>query len=119
LHAFCLLSTAQLSERPSKTPRVSPGRPDSTMAGKAYEPEGEQDHISKMAFSAVAAPDPASLGGETMPYEIRDLDQYVAKGPPATKKEVISYYAYVRFILIRSANSPMGAECRSAASDGL
>ncbi|KAN0115027.1 MFS general substrate transporter [Hyaloscypha variabilis] len=64
------------------------------MATSDYEPEGEQDHISKLAFTAVAAPDPGLSSGETGPYEIRDLDQYVAKGAPATTKEVISYYAY-------------------------
>jgi hypothetical protein len=74
------------------------------MASKDYEPEGDQDHISKLAFSAVAAPDPAFSSGSPVPYEIRDLDQYVAKGPPATRREVISYYAYVRLILIRLAN---------------
>ena len=66
------------------------------MASRNDRPEGEQDHISKLAFTAVAAPDPGSLSGETGPYEIRDLDQYVAKGAPATTKEVASYYAYVR-----------------------
>jgi hypothetical protein len=66
------------------------------MAGKDYEPEGEQDHISKLAFTAVAAPDPASSADLPVPYEVHDLDQYIAKGPPATKREVISYYAYVR-----------------------
>ena len=70
------------------------------MADKDYEHEGDQDHISKLAFSAVATPDTAPFGGETRTDEVRDLDQYVAKGPPATKKEVASYYAYVRVILV-------------------
>jgi len=70
------------------------------MADKDYEHEGEQDHISKLAFSAVATPDTAPFGDETRTDEVRDLDQYVAKGPPATKKEVASYYAYVRVILV-------------------
>jgi hypothetical protein len=74
------------------------------MASKDSEPEGDQDHISKLAFSAVAAPDPAFSSGSPAPYDIQDLDQYVAKGPPATRREVISYYAYVRLILIRLAN---------------
>ncbi|KAH8793951.1 autophagy-related protein 22-like protein [Hyaloscypha finlandica] len=64
------------------------------MADKDYEHEGEQDHISKLAFRAVATSDTAPFGGETRTDEVRDLDQYVAKGPPATKKEVASYYAY-------------------------
>jgi hypothetical protein len=98
LHAFFPLSTAHLSETFDPGTSSSPCFSDSTMTGKDYEPEGEQDHISKLAFSAVAAPDPASSSGDAAPYEIRDLDQYVAKGPPATKREVVSYYAYVRFI---------------------
>jgi hypothetical protein len=64
------------------------------MSGKEYEPEGEHDHISKLPFSAVAAPDPTYPSDPTTPHEIRNLDQYIAKGPPATKREVISYYAY-------------------------
>jgi hypothetical protein len=80
------------------------------MAGKEYEPEGEQDHISKLAFTAVAAPDPTVSPGSTVPYEVRDLDQYIAKGPPATKREVISYYAYVGLTLIRFAIFPMREE---------
>jgi hypothetical protein len=47
------------------------------MADKEYEAEGEQDHISKLAFTVL------------------DLDQYIPKGAPATRKEVLSYYAYV------------------------
>ena len=74
------------------------------MATGDYEPEGEQDHISKLAFTAVAAPDPGSVSGETGPYEIRDLDQYVAKGAPATTKEVVSYYAYVSHFFTWSTN---------------
>jgi hypothetical protein len=73
---------------------------------KDFEAGGEQDHISKLAFSAVATPDNSPFGGETRSDEVRDLDQYVAKGSPATRKEVISYYAYVRVILIPFANSP-------------
>jgi len=61
---------------------------------KDFEARGEQDHISKLAFSAVATPDNSPFGGETRSDEVRDLDQYVAKGSPATRKEVISYYAY-------------------------
>jgi len=63
------------------------------MADKEYEAEGEQDHISKLAFTAVAAPDPASNGASK--YEVLDLDQYIPKGAAATRKEVLSYYAYV------------------------
>lgn len=57
------------------------------MAEAEYRPEGEQDHISKLAFTAVAAPDPVS--------PTKDL-QYIPQGPPATTKEVWSYYSYVR-----------------------
>ncbi len=59
-----------------------------------YKPEGVDDHISKLAFTAVAAPGPGSSTGSNAPHEIHDLDQYVPFGPPATKKEVYSYYAY-------------------------
>jgi hypothetical protein len=64
------------------------------MSGNEYEPEGQYDRISKLPFSAVAAPDPTYPSDPTTPHEIRDLDQYIALGPPATKREVISYYAY-------------------------
>ncbi|CZR54319.1 related to AUT4-breakdown of autophagic vesicles inside the vacuole [Phialocephala subalpina] len=66
-------------------------------ANGEYRPEGEDDHISKLAFTAVAAPGPGSSDESTTPHnphEIRDLDQYIPVGAPATKKEVISYYAY-------------------------
>ncbi|KAF8864252.1 MFS general substrate transporter [Acephala macrosclerotiorum] len=62
-----------------------------------YLPEGEGDHISQLAFTAVAAPGPGSNDESPTPhhpYEIKDLDQYIPVGAPATKKEVISYYAY-------------------------
>jgi hypothetical protein len=61
------------------------------MAGPEYKPEGEQDHISKLAFTAVAAPDPDSPPNG---HEIHDLDEYVPIGTPATRKEVWSYYAF-------------------------
>jgi hypothetical protein len=64
------------------------------MTERSYKPEGEEDHISKLAFTAVAAPDPAIPRGSSAAHGIRDLDQYIPTGPPATKKEVISYYAY-------------------------
>ena len=57
-----------------------------------YRPEGQEDHVDKLAFTAVAAP--GSIDSKTNPHEIRDLHQYVPKGEPATQKEVISYYAY-------------------------
>lgn len=40
----------------------------------------------------MAAPDPSASNQSF--HEIRDLDQYLPQGPPATKKEVLSYYAY-------------------------
>ncbi|KAH6681508.1 autophagy-related protein 22-like protein [Halenospora varia] len=66
------------------------------MADAEYKPEGQEDHIDKLAFSAVAAPNPDSTAGSALsqPHEIRDLDHYASKGEPATKKEVYSYYTY-------------------------
>jgi hypothetical protein len=58
-----------------------------------YKPEGEGDHISKLAFTAVAAPESTDESTQP-PHEIRDLDQYTPSGAPATRKEVWSYYAY-------------------------
>lgn len=58
-----------------------------------YRPEGEGDHVSKLAFTAVAAPGSIDESARP-PHEIRDLDQYVPYGAPATQKEVFSYYAY-------------------------
>ncbi|CZR62665.1 related to AUT4-breakdown of autophagic vesicles inside the vacuole [Phialocephala subalpina] len=58
-----------------------------------YKPEGEGDHISKLAFTAVAAPGPTDESTRAS-HEIRDLDQYTPSGAPATRKEVWSYYAY-------------------------
>lgn len=56
-------------------------------------PEVEGEHISKLAFTAVAAP--GSTNESTrLPHEIRDLDQYIPAGAPASKKEVYAYYAY-------------------------
>ncbi|KAG9234144.1 autophagy-related protein 22-like protein [Amylocarpus encephaloides] len=57
---------------------------------------GSKDHVDEIA---VAAPrEPSSTEGPSKAnrnsHEIRDLDQYVPQGPPATKKEVYSYYAY-------------------------
>ncbi|TVY68924.1 Autophagy-related protein [Lachnellula suecica] len=63
------------------------------MAEKDYVAEGQDDHISKLAFTAVAAPGEVSSNSSN-PHEIRDLDQYVPKGAPASTKEVWSYYAY-------------------------
>ncbi|RDL40561.1 uncharacterized protein BP5553_00540 [Venustampulla echinocandica] len=71
------------------------------MAEPESKPEHKatgDDHISKLAFTAVAAPNPSSDSTSSrahrQPHEIPDLDHYVPKGPPATKKEVWSYYAY-------------------------
>jgi hypothetical protein len=64
------------------------------MAEQGYEHEGGQDRISKLPFSAVAVPDPACPSDSIAPHEMRDFDQYIARGPPATKLEVFSYYAY-------------------------
>ncbi|KAE8448160.1 hypothetical protein EG329_009764 [Mollisiaceae sp. DMI_Dod_QoI] len=66
------------------------------MASKEeYKPEGEGDHISKLPFTAVAAPSPESSDESTRnAHEIHDLDQYIPVGEPATRKEVLSYYAF-------------------------
>ncbi|KAH8663398.1 autophagy-related protein 22-like protein [Tricladium varicosporioides] len=61
-----------------------------------FNPKGQEDHIDKLAFSAVAAPNPDSTAGSAslQPHELRDLDHYAPKGEPATRKEVYSYYTY-------------------------
>lgn len=64
------------------------------MAEVDYKSEGQDDHISKLAFTAVAAPGPASPSSPTSRHDIKDLDQYVPQGAPATTKEVWSYYSY-------------------------
>jgi hypothetical protein len=64
------------------------------MVDREYIAEGEDDHISKLAFTAVAAPGQPSSIDSSKPHEIHDLDQYVPQGPPASTKEVWSYYAY-------------------------
>ena len=64
------------------------------MAAQEYISEREEDHISKLAFTAVAAPGEPPTTGSPKSYEIRDLDQYAPKGPPASTKEVWSYYLY-------------------------
>lgn len=51
------------------------------------------DHITNLAYTAVAAPGPSS-NDSTDPHDIHDLNDYIPSGPPATKKEVWSYYAY-------------------------
>ncbi|KAI9738152.1 MAG: hypothetical protein M1818_005581 [Claussenomyces sp. TS43310] len=54
--------------------------------------EAGQEHIDKLAFTAVAAPDPES--SPQGPLAPEDLDDYAPVGAPATRKEVLSYYAY-------------------------
>ncbi|TVY45806.1 Autophagy-related protein [Lachnellula occidentalis] len=57
--------------------------------------EKEDEHVDKLPFTAVAAPaQPSSKNDSSNPHIIRDLDQYAPHGPPATKKEVWSYYLY-------------------------
>ena len=60
-----------------------------------YKPQEEQDH-SKLPLTAVAALDSTTkeVFAQSQPHEIRDLDQYIPQGAPATRKEVWSYYAY-------------------------
>ena len=61
-------------------------------------PDKEQDYIDKLPFTAVAAPDPTDSSRDSTSarevHEPRDLDHYKVSGPPATRKEVASYYAY-------------------------
>lgn len=54
----------------------------------------EEQHATKLAFTSIAAPDPDASGGSALAPS--DLDHYDAhaNGPPATKKEVFSYYTY-------------------------
>jgi hypothetical protein len=59
----------------------------------------EQDHASKLPFTAVAAPEYGGSNGDssgesTGPRDLDDSDSYKPIGPPATRKEVWSYYAY-------------------------
>ena len=60
--------------------------------------EKEQDHIDKLPFTAVAAPDLIESSGDSTSarelHEPRDLDHYKVSGSPATRKEVASYYTY-------------------------
>jgi hypothetical protein len=54
--------------------------------------EKEPENITKLAYTAVAAPGPSS--DSTDPHDIHDLTDYIPTGKPATKKEVWSYYTY-------------------------
>jgi hypothetical protein len=54
----------------------------------------EEQHPTKLAFTSVAAPDPDVIGLSALaPYDLEDEARH-ADGPPATKKEVFSYYIY-------------------------
>lgn len=44
--------------------------------------------------STAVVPDPGSSFASSKPHNIKDIDPHTAQGPPATKKEVWSYYAY-------------------------
>lgn len=57
------------------------------------KPEVHQDPIDKLAFTAVAAPG-SSEGSEKSPRDVAELDFYRHSGPPATNKEVWSYYLF-------------------------
>ena len=51
-----------------------------------------RDEISKLAFTAIGSPDSKDPGaGPAAPH---NLGLYITNGPPATRKEVLSYYAY-------------------------
>lgn len=52
----------------------------------------QPDQIAKLPFTAVAAPDPEDVPAPSKAPH--DLDYYKDSGPPATLKEVASYYAY-------------------------
>lgn len=54
----------------------------------------EEHHPTKLAFTSIAAPAPDASGqSASAPSDLQDYD-HVSEGPPATKKEVFSYYAY-------------------------
>lgn len=66
------------------------------MAERAAEVQAHEGHpeaVEKLAFTAVAAPGSSGDSGKN-PLEIADLDLFSPNGPPATKKEVWSYYAF-------------------------
>jgi hypothetical protein len=53
-----------------------------------------EHHHTKLAFTSVAAPAPDAGGASSLvPCDLDD-DVEHANGPPATKKEVFSYYTY-------------------------
>lgn len=54
-------------------------------AKQENEAEVHPEGVDKLAFSAVAAPETSNAS---------DLTAFSAHGPPATKKEVWSYYAF-------------------------
>jgi hypothetical protein len=55
----------------------------------------EQDHASKLPFTAEYGGSNGDSSGEsTGPRDLDDSDSYKPIGPPATRKEVWSYYAY-------------------------
>jgi hypothetical protein len=58
------------------------------MSEKPQEP----DQIAKLPFTSLAAPDPEETASPNKGHH--DLDHYQINGPPATTKEVASYYAY-------------------------
>lgn len=61
-------------------------------------PGEEQDHISKLPFTAVAAPDPGESSRQSTSaqelIEPHHIHHYNTNSSPATTKEVASYYAY-------------------------
>ena len=55
--------------------------------------ENQPEAVDKLAFSAVAAPGSTGDTGKN-PLDTPDLNLHSQNGPPATKKEVWSYYAF-------------------------
>lgn len=64
------------------------------MSAKASVEETDSIGAPKLPFTATAVPEPGSFSGSSNPHGIKDLDQYSPQGPPATRKEVWSYYTY-------------------------
>lgn len=54
----------------------------------------EQDHPTKLAFTSIAAPEPSSSTGSALAPRDLNPHDYDPNSPPATKKELYSYYAY-------------------------
>jgi hypothetical protein len=54
----------------------------------------EERHPTKLAFTSVAAPAPDVSGTSALAPYVLDDNVSHEDGPPATRKEVFSYYVY-------------------------